>query len=478
MQNAMSKPAVQGRDSIEENPRAPLPAGPRPGRRLFVDLAVWMIGFGFLAGVSFPPFVVMLGVPTELAFTPAFYAATLFAGLLVGGVNYALVRRIVRPRLQVLATQMQRVAGSLDQAAYANDWTHCGPDDCRVPVDSSDELGSSARAFNQLIEALVRAHRVEDAVRRFSKTLSMQLDLGPLSRQALGLLLEHTGAMGGAVLVEQEGKLEPVAQHGLDEAAQLPRSDHVRAAMQTLQVQHLELPADVCLEGVVTSMRPREVLVLPVEYKQLALGVVVLASPGRFSEEVRRLLELLRQSFGLALHNALSHARLGRIAALDPLTGCYNRRFGMTRLHEEFARARRSTAPLGVLLFDLDHFKAVNDTYGHLVGDEVLVRTTDAAERVLRDGDVLVRYGGEEFLIVLPGAGLADSHEIAERLRRAVADTEVLDKDQVIRVTLSVGVAAFPETSVETPDQLLQLADEALYRAKDAGRNTVMLARP
>ena len=90
---------------------------------------------------------------------------------------------------------------------------------------------------------------------------------------------------------------------------------------------------------------------------------------------------------------------------MDPLTDAYNRRFGLARLREEFSRAVRAENPLGILMLDLDHFKAINDTYGHLVGDRVLRAVATACRRVVREGDILIRYGGEEFLVLLPGAG-------------------------------------------------------------------------
>ena len=120
------------------------------------------------------------------------------------------------------------------------------------------------------------------------------------------------------------------------------------------------------------------------------------------------------------MNNALAHDRLERLAAIDPLTEAYNRRFGLARLHEEYSRAVRAEAPLGILMLDLDHFKAVNDIYGHLVGDRVLRAVARACRRVIREGDVLVRYGGEEFLVLLPGAGVDDVMQIGERIRRAV----------------------------------------------------------
>ena len=183
------------------------------------------------------------------------------------------------------------------------------------------------------------------------------------------------------------------------------------------------------------------------------------------------------QGLSLAVHNALAHGDLQRLAALDPLTGVFNRRFGARRLQEEFGRSVRSDAPLGALMFDIDHFKRVNDAYGHLVGDRVLRAVTDAAKSVLREGDVLVRYGGEEFLAILPAAASKDAALIAERLRRSVADLVVAEGDQQVRVTVSLGVASCPDEAIKEPEALIKLADDALYQAKQGGRDQVVVAR-
>lgn len=178
---------------------------------------------------------------------------------------------------------------------------------------------------------------------------------------------------------------------------------------------------------------------------------------------------------GLALSNALSHDRLQRLAALDPLTDAYNRRFGAGRLQEEFGRAVRTGSPLGVLMVDLDHFKVVNDTHGHLVANRVLRATAAAIRRVTREGDVLIRYGGEEFLVLLPGAGPTDLAEAAERVRRSVAATVVGDGERRVTVTASVGGATYPEHDVGSATDLVDAADVAMYAAKQAGRDRVAI---
>jgi two-component system cell cycle response regulator len=449
---------------------------PRLTNRVFTDLAIWMMGFGLAIGVVFPPFCLLLGLPGDRVLTPLFYASTLAAGLVVGGANFGLSRLVVARRLRLLADRMQTVEGQLAAATFSHDWASCDPERCALPVDSDDEVGSSAAAFNRLITTLARSHAIEAAMREFSVVLSSEFDLESLGRASLEGLLRHTSAEAGAILVVRDDRLEPLASHGLRRTDELASSDHVRrvlrlGATETIRVEDPESVIDSLLVG----QAVREMLVAPVTFKSVPLGVVILATPSEFSRDGIGLLEQFRSDLGLAFNNALAHDRLERLAAVDPLTDAYNRRFGLGRLREEFSRAVRAENPLAILMVDLDHFKAVNDTYGHLVGDRLLRAVVGACRRVVREGDVLVRYGGEEFLIVLPGAGPDDLKQVGERIRRAVGETVVEDGPQRISVTVSLGGAVYQD-SASSPDDLVDLADAALYRAKESGRNRLVLA--
>ncbi|MBI5280606.1 MAG: sensor domain-containing diguanylate cyclase [Candidatus Solibacter usitatus] len=445
-------------------------------RRVFTDLAIWMTGLGLVMGIVFPFFVAGMGVEPEYVLTPAFFGACMAAGFIVGGANIVLARMVVGRRLRLLAGGMRHVEGMVREAARSGDMGQCSPETCFLEVDSEDEIGESGRAFNVLVEALALSLRTNASVKSFTEMLASQLELDPLANQALEQLLRHSGAEAGAILVASEGYMKVIASHGIRAADSLVESDHIRRALSALQRQSLSMPEGIALDGVVTDFRPREVLVDPLCYKRVPLGAVILASAAGFTDEARSRLELLREGLSLALNNALAHDRLQRLAAVDPLTASYNRRFGLARLREEFGRAVRSSTPLGVVMFDIDHFKSVNDTYGHLVGDRVLIRVAKVARSAMREGDILVRYGGEEFVAVLPGASREDIRLTCERLRRAVEETSIAEHDQVIRVTVSLGGISFPEFDVQGEEELIRRADEALYSAKESGRNRVVVA--
>jgi two-component system cell cycle response regulator len=167
--------------------------------------------------------------------------------------------------------------------------------------------------------------------------------------------------------------------------------------------------------------------------------------------------------------------RLEILARTDPLTQTHNRRALMERLTSELERARRYGLTLSLLMVDLDHFKLVNDTYGHPVGDEALRITARVLQREARTVDLVSRYGGEEFVVMLPETGEEGAVAVAERIRIRIAEQAILPGESYdkARVTVSIGVAAVPSERVTTPEDLLSLADEALYRAKAEGRNRV-----
>lgn len=175
------------------------------------------------------------------------------------------------------------------------------------------------------------------------------------------------------------------------------------------------------------------------------------------------------------LYNELKRAneRLQEMAMMDELTRVYNRRYIMAILETEFKRCKRYKFPLSIIIGDIDHFKNINDTYGHLVGDEVLRACARLILENIREIDIAGRYGGEEFLIILPSTTLDGAVIVAERLRNKIKDTplEVSDKFPPISINMSFGICSYPEKNVETERDMLKLADEALYISKQRGRN-------
>ncbi|GAA3229692.1 GGDEF domain-containing protein [Actinocorallia longicatena] len=174
------------------------------------------------------------------------------------------------------------------------------------------------------------------------------------------------------------------------------------------------------------------------------------------------------------LQRSLMHQQLQAAARTDAKTGLLNAGAWQREADTELSRAQRSHEPLAVLLVDIDHFKRVNDTYGHLIGDQVLISVSSTLVHQLRDYDVIGRFGGEEFAVLLPGADTVEACRVAERLRARVRRLAVPAEESTVSVTISVGVALF-RTHGQDLIELLASADLALYRAKESGRDRVCL---
>ncbi len=169
--------------------------------------------------------------------------------------------------------------------------------------------------------------------------------------------------------------------------------------------------------------------------------------------------------------------RMYDAALRDPLTNIFNKKYFLDQLASELAYARRHRSPLTLVMFDLDHFKRINDVYGHVAGDEVLKELSRQVQSMLRVEDVFARYGGEEFAIILRGIDIAHAGMLSERLRATVEHAHYESAGVRMPVSISVGVAQFEEAQVQ-PNDLVPAADAALYAAKSAGRNCVILGPP
>ena len=230
-----------------------------------------------------------------------------------------------------------------------------------------------------------------------------------------------------------------------------------------------------------TASAPRLVLpgsaagvALPVTYGEQFLGVLYVESsePCDFPEQDVLLLRTLADLFAGALHNALTFQKAQEQAITDGLTGVKTHRFLMEALSSEWKRSTRANRPLALVLMDLDHFKFVNDFYGHLEGDVVLQRVGHILEQNCRRSDVVARYGGDEFVILMPETAVEQARQLANKLRGWIASDPLLrDKN----ITASFGIAAFPVHG-STPQELIQVADSSMYISKHQGGNSVSTA--
>ena len=229
----------------------------------------------------------------------------------------------------------------------------------------------------------------------------------------------------------------------------------------------------------------RSSIALPFRMKESQTGVLFLRSvegEAGLTADSAEFAESVIEAAVAALEKAHDFAtvvsdreRLEQLAATDALTLCLNRRALIDVLERELDRARRYNLVLTILMVDLDHFKWINDSMGHLVGDTVLRQLGDILRREVRSVDAVARYGGEEFVIVLPETAVHGAMIFAERMRQRISQFPFGEGANPLRVTVSIGVASFPDQRINSPETFLALADSALYRAKADGRNLVRL---
>jgi diguanylate cyclase (GGDEF)-like protein len=347
--------------------------------------------------------------------------------LFVGCVAYVEGRSIVRTIRRLVDAAAAIARGDLKE---------------RVPVQGRDEFALLGRTFNQMAfqlqtrleELEAERGRLRDVTSRFSEALGATHDAEQLMPLIVEAAMEATSAAGG-VVVGTNGSL-------------------VKAGFPEKGTE--------CLE-------------VPLQAGSISFGSLLLFG-AEFSAEDRMTAVSLASHAVVALDNARLHRIVERQALVDGLTGLANRRQCEESLADELARVERFGGSLAVVVADLDWFKDVNDRHGHPAGDTVLREFAVLLEETVRDVDLAGRWGGEEFVLVLPGTDLTGGAQLAERIRTALAGRTVLAADgSPIPVTASFGVAAIPPA--KTASELFAAADAAMYQAKRAGKNRVETAR-
>ncbi len=336
---------------------------------------------------------------------------------------------------------------------------------------------SGASAVN---ERELRRRRADlESLARLSTTLEQTDDPRAVAESSTAIIAASFDLLRLALVDAREGVLATLARHGnVASATRIVPLEESLLASRALDERTTLLVAD---PGEVDPwfaelLGPaRNAIVLPMMADDRPLGLLVaeLDRPvrgGRVESRVVGTLERFSSHVAMALHNAWLHESLTRHATTDGLTGLANRRTFDTRLVTELARCERSGEPLALVIADVDHFKQFNDRHGHLVGDEILREVATLLAAGCRPFDLAARFGGEEFVVVLPGAATEEARAIAERLRATI---EHADLDTP--VTISAGVAFTPD-GCTVPELLLADADRALYRAKASGRNRVCVA--
>jgi two-component system cell cycle response regulator len=372
----------------------------------------------------------------------------------------------------------------------------------RTQLRASEQLRAARSALKETAAELERARvdavsnrRLVDILHEVTGELSAsEIYRILVRRMAWALELSHC-AIILARAGDSIGTLAAVHdEHGMREMEiRLDRHPEIRAALESGRpvlvadvhthplFDEVEGPVDVAHHADV-----RSVAVIPFSIDRWRSGVLYLKTKREerslasddvsFAEVViRAAVAMIRRAQALETTRA-DNRRLEALATTDPLTRVLNRRALPDRLTSEVDRARRYDSSLALLLFDIDHFKQINDTAGHLAGDSVLRQLGALLEDAMRKVDIVARYGGEEFVAILPETSSEGAVVFAERLRERISNHSFdIGAGRIVRLTVSIGIATFPSSGVASTEDLIARADEALYRAKAAGRNQVKL---
>jgi len=421
-------------------------------------------------------------------------AALIAAIMLTGGLAAGLLVLLVARGLSQPFTEVAEIAERVAQ----------GDLDASVDSDDEGEAGRLGSAVNQMTDALrrnvseLKSSRADlrNSLERIGDALSSTHDLDRLLTVVLDTARATLGATAGVVVYRTADELRVVAGLGFDDD---DPDDPVQAAVPV--EPSVIVPGAGVLGRVVTTgaaVRGRigsgphlepagaepsrgDVLAVPLRSMGAVVGVVALydREDGRpFAAADEDALGTLVGQASIAVDNVQLHREAQRLSTTDPLTGLWNFRYLSMSLAREIERSIRFERPLAVLMLDLDHFKAVNDTYGHHRGDTVLRELALRVQEQIREVDTFARYGGEEFVVVLPETAVEGAGLLAERICAGVRREPFrYENEDPLHVTVSVGVAAFPDHG-SSPATLMRAADKALYVAKGEGRDRWHIASP
>lgn len=418
---------------------------------------------------------VRLPIGTGITGAAAHQKRPIYAADVTKDARYILSASNTRSELAVPLMVRDRVVGVLDcQSENLNHF-----DSETIDLLTLFSTQASMALQNARLYSLERQRASQlEAINAIAQQMTAVLDLKELLSKVCLLIQQAFKVCQVSVLLKDEEDLVLRASHGkltvrAPEGGRLPAEDglwqRALAAGKTLIENDVKAP-DFGL-----SVETASSMCIPLVSFGQTLGVLVLdtAQPGAFNVNDTQPLESVADICATAIQNAHYIERVKQLAYLDGLTGIFNRRFFELRIAEEIERARRYNSGLAILMVDIDQFKRLNDEFGHLLGDEVLRQVSSIFHQQLRKIDVLCRYGGEEFAILLSQTNAVHALGVAEKLRKSV---ETWQFPGVPRpVTISAGTANYPEHGTSR-DELVKAADAGLYIAKQAGRNRVCLA--
>jgi diguanylate cyclase (GGDEF)-like protein len=440
-----------------------------------------MVGFGIVIGIVFPFFVqFVLGLPSSQVLTAKFFSLCILAGISVGAFNFFVFKSVIYNFLTLISDKLTAFQEKISKA-QREEAVECSQEECLIKTRSSDPIvGNITNSFNTFIVTIQDSMRAEMITNRFLEELNQGLSVKDIADVVLDAFVQYFDGDGGCILGWEHGEFTVLKSlHtivGMEDFDQRELYQIITENKVTVYENLHKNPLK--LNVVLGELVPSSMAFIPLKYQDQNVGMAILLAKDTFSRPFNNLesRNFIKQATPF-LYNSSLIRRLEILAAIDELTGTLNRRFGMKRLAEEFSRARRYALSFSLCMIDLDYFKNINDTFGHQAGDEVLRSLAGQLQKDLRSSDFIVRYGGEEFLVILPGASLSDAYSVMDRIRRRVEAFALQYGSYTIKYTFSGGVCSYPsQNEINAPDDLIRQADDALYRAKEDGRNMIVIA--
>jgi diguanylate cyclase (GGDEF)-like protein/PAS domain S-box-containing protein len=341
----------------------------------------------------------------------------------------------------------------------------------------------TAQVYSELEaeKAMLQAQALKQAL----EEMSSELDLSVVLRRILVSLKTVLDYDSATLFLKEQDRLKVVAARGFKYTAKLINKTFPAKDLLLKEIQAKKAP--IILEDAQNDPRfnhwegadhVRGWMGVPLLRHDNFVGLMTLdcRQPGAYTEEDAKLAISFANSAAIVIENARLFEQTQQMALTDTLTGIYNRRYFYELAQKEFVRSKRYQDPLSVIMIDLDHFKNINDKFGHLAGDQILVQFVERIQSELRETDIFGRFGGEEFIVLLPETNLGDATQVAERLREVTGNYPFLLVTSQTFMTISLGVSCFKFTTVSL-DQLIDESDKALYEAKQLGRNRVRIWR-
>lgn len=338
----------------------------------------------------------------------------------------------------------------------------CGNDSLQKQIIALRDLIDVARTVVSTLDLDTLLQAIMESAMQYAETPAGSVALYDSNKKELSLHA-HRGLSSEFIKTERW----QVAPGGLTE--QIINSGEIFIVSDTTKADFFHNPLAV-REGI------RSLISVPLIFQDEIVGVLYLDDfvPREFDRSRLELLSILASFAALAIHNARLHNKTKLMAITDFLTGLYNHRYFQQIFNQELGRSRRYNKQMSLVILDIDDFKKFNDSYGHAVGDKVLVAIGEIIAASLRKVDYAFRYGGEEFVLILPETPLDKAVLVADRLRERISDEAYCSAGEpgINRITVSVGVACFPDDGTSRED-LFSLMDKHLYKAKALGKNTV-----